>query len=80
MKFFRKIKNYIQRKIAHFKHYLNKKNYKSNGYEYRGIKWINGEELPKNLGKSNRYVDFNIRNGKTYEELIDKSINDKTSR
>jgi hypothetical protein len=44
---------------------------------YRNITWQSNRDLSIKLGKSDRYVSINIRKGKTYEEIIDKILNDE---
>ena len=47
--------------------------------EYRGIAWKNDSDLSKKLGKCNSYVHIKIKQGYTYEQIIDQIL-DITSK
>ena len=54
------------------------KNHESNTNTYRGITWNNAADLSKKLGKVQSYVAKYIRDGRSYEEIIDHVLDGKT--
>lgn len=49
-----------------------------NKNEYRGIVWSNATDLSTKLGKARSYVAQYIRDGRSYEEIIDHVLDGKT--